>query len=82
MFLYLSGNDGGPDLTSQNDWEPVDEDESGDDGQEDHPEPEEDVDLLIDDVQGKHTQAVLFLNSSRRTILVESALGHLKRKSS
>ena len=61
---------------------PEDHVDAGPDGHGDEPEPQEDVDLLVDDVQGKHAQAVLLLNSSRRTILVESALGHLKRKSS
>ena len=44
---------------------------------DDEPEPEEDVDLLIDDVKWEDTEPVKLLDSSRRTKLVKSALGHL-----
>ena len=42
------------------------------DGKADEPEPEEDVDLLVDDIEGKNAEAVFPLDSSRRTELVES----------
>ena len=57
--------------------EPVDEPDTGDRGQEDEPEVEEDVDLLIDDVEGQHAQAVMPLSGATRPELVEAALGHL-----
>ena len=42
------------------------------------PEPKEDVNFLIDDVDREHTESVLVFNCARRTIVVESAFGHLK----
>ena len=44
------------------------------------PEPKEDVNFLIDDVDREHTESVLVFNCARRTIVVESAFGHLKLK--
>ena len=43
--------------------------DSGPDGNGDVPEPQEDVDLLVDDVVGQHTEAVLVLHCTRGTIL-------------
>ena len=37
---------------------------AGDDGQDDEPEPDERVDLLVDDVQRQHAHGVVFLNRS------------------
>ena len=54
--------------------------DGGDDGEDDEPEPEEDVDLLVNDVQGKNTKTIKLLDSTRRTKLVELAFGHLKFK--
>ena len=51
---------------------------SRDEGDNDEPEPEEDVDLLVDDVEGEHAQRVQLLHRTRRTELVELALGHLQ----
>ena len=51
--------------------------DGGDDGHDDEPEPQEDVDLLIDDVERKHAEAVKLLNCSRRTEFVKRALRHL-----
>ena len=42
----------------------------------DEPEPEEDVDLLVDDVDGKNTLGIMSLNITTGTVLVEGALGH------
>ena len=52
--------------------------DAGDDGDDDEPEPEEHVDLLVDDVERQHAQRVELLHCSRRTELVELALRHLK----
>ena len=54
----------------------VDGVEGGDEGEDDEPEPERDVDLLVDDVQSEDTQSVQLLDGSRGSVLVESALGH------
>lgn len=53
----------------------VDEGEYGEHSQDDEPEPQEGVDLLIDDIQSKHTQGIMLLNGTRWTIAVECALG-------
>jgi hypothetical protein len=39
--------------------------------------PDEDVDLLVDDVQGQDTEAVLLLDRAGRAVLEEGTLGHL-----
>ena len=49
----------------------------GEEGEDDEPEPEEDVDLLVDDVEGEHAQAVVPGDGAARSVLVEGALGHL-----
>ncbi len=54
--------------------------DAGENGDDDEPEPEEDVDLLVDDVERQHTQCVEFLDSAGSTELVELALGHLAIK--
>ena len=67
-FCDLLGCDGdGPDH----------EVDGGPDGEGDVPEPEEDVDLLVDDVHGQDAEAVLVLDRAGGTVLVEGALGHL-----
>ena len=68
-FCDLLGCDGdGPDH----------EVDGGPDGEGDVPEPEEDVDLLVDDVHGQDAEAVLVLHRAGGTVLVEGALGHLR----
>ena len=52
--------------------------DTSDDGQDDEPEPEEDVDLLVDDVEREDAQTVELLHRPGRTKLVECALGHLE----
>ena len=49
----IVGEDGG---------ESVEETHGGECAQEDEPEVEEDVDLLVDDVQGQNTQGIVSLN--------------------
>ena len=70
-------NHGSSDAGSEEDSDAVDEEDAGDGGDDDEPEPEEDVDLLIDDVEGQHAQAVMSLRGPARPELVETALGHL-----
>ena len=57
----------------------VDEDGSGNDGQEDEPEPEEDVNLLVDNVQWENAESIVFLHITRGTISVEGTLGHSRK---
>ena len=46
--------------------------------QDQEPEPEEDVDLLIDDIDGQDAEGIVALNVSRRAKLVEGAFGHAR----
>lgn len=48
-------------------------------GQEDHPEPQENVDLFVDNVQRQNAHGIVRLNRSRRTVLVERALCHARK---
>jgi len=50
----------------------------GDDGEDDEPEPEEDVDLLVDDVHAQHAECVETLDRAGASVLVEDTLGHLE----
>ena len=45
--------------------------------QENEPEPQEDVDLLVDDVDGEDAEAVKHLDSPSGTEPLEGAFGHL-----
>jgi len=63
---------------SVNKCQPVDHVEGGDDGHENEPEPHEDVDLLVEDVQGEDAHCVVLLNFTGRAKLVERALGHAR----
>jgi len=49
---------------------------SRDDSNEDEPKPEEDIDLLVDDVERKNAETVNSLYGARGTILVERAFSH------
>jgi len=57
---------------------PVQKEDGGRGGKQDEPEPQEDVDLFIDNVQRQNTESIVLLNCARDTVLVESALGHLE----
>ena len=52
----------------------------GHDSKDDEPEPEHDVDLLVDYVQGQDAHGVVPLNCSGGTIFVEGALGDSVRQ--
>ena len=54
----------------------VDEGQPRDDGQDDEPEPQEDVHFLVDDVQRQNAEGVVLLDGARRAVLHESTLGH------
>ena len=59
----------------RDDGEHIDQVETGQDREDDEPEPEGDKDLLVDDVQGQDAHRVVGLNRARGTVLVESTLG-------
>lgn len=48
-------------------------------GQNDEPEPQENVDLLVQNVECQQAQGVMFLNAARRSILVERAFGETRK---
>ena len=54
--------------------ESVEEADSGESAEEDEPEVEEDVDLLVDDVNGQDAQRVVGLDGAGGSVLVEPAL--------
>lgn len=61
----------------QDDDDAVNDGEEGQDAEDDEPEPKEDVDLLVDDVQGKDAEGVVPLHLSAGAELVEQgALDH------
>lgn len=43
--------------------------------QNDEPEPQENVDFLIENVERQHTKGVVLLDAARRSVLVENAFG-------
>ena len=45
----------------EDDGEPEDDKEGGDDGEEEKPEPEEDVNLLVDHIYRQHAQGIVVL---------------------
>ena len=67
-----------PEAGHADDGHQVDGVEGGDEGEEDEPEPESDVDLLVDDVQPEDTQSVQLDDRARCSVLVERALGHAR----
>ncbi len=54
---------------------PVKDYDRGEGSEAEHPEPEEDVDLLVEDVEGKDAESVVLLQLPGGPELVESALG-------
>ena len=56
--------------------EVVDDVDASNDDQEDQPEPDEDIDLFIDDIYGQHAEGVVGLDGSRRSIFLVQAFGH------
>ena len=56
-------------------WQPVENHDGGESDEPEHPEPEEDVDLLVEDVERQDAERVVLLQLPRAPELVESALG-------
>ena len=54
--------------------------EAGEDQHGHQPKPQENVNLLIEDVQRQDTKGVVRLNCARNTIFSEHTFGNLKRK--
>ena len=52
--------------------------DGGEDGEEGEPDPEEDVDLLVDDVDGEDALRVVALDRAGGAELAEGALGHAR----
>jgi len=52
--------------------------ECGPSGQGEKPEPQENVDFLVDDVDGQNAQVISSLHGTGRTIFVKSTFGHLR----
>ena len=53
--------------------------DAGEDDQKDEPEPEKDVQLFVDDVDGKHAEGVVGLDSSTGPVLLVETLGHPRK---
>ena len=66
-------------LRADDNDDPVDDDEEAKDGERDEPEPEEDVDLLVDDVEGQDAEGVVLLHLAGGSELVEGALCHPRK---
>lgn len=52
---------------------------AGSNGQQNQPEPQENVDLLVQNVQRQHAQRIVLLDAARRSVLVEYALGDARK---
>ena len=63
----------------EDDHGPVDAHQRGEEHEQDHPEPEKDVDLLIDNVDGQDAERVVLFNLAGRTKFVEGALCHARK---
>ena len=74
-------DDGGPEPGGEQQHHAVQDRHGGEESHRQEPEPEEHVDLLVDDVEGEHAQAVVAGDGAARSVLVERALGHLGLKS-
>jgi len=59
--------------------ETVDDNQGGEDAEDQEPEPQKNVDLLVDNVEWQDAERVMFLHLARSTELVEGALGHARK---
>jgi hypothetical protein len=71
----LPRNDGDPELRHEEHDHAVDERQSGDDGHDHQPEPDEDVDLLVDDVERLGPILGISFGHNLRKILNRGQLG-------
>lgn len=58
---------------------PPEQGQATDDQQDGEPEPQKRVNLLVDDIQRHHAEGVVVLDRAGRSVLVEEALGHLRK---
>ena len=56
---------------------PVEHEKPSDGSQTEEPEPEGNVNLLVEHIEGKKTESILDLDGARGSVVVERALGHL-----
>lgn len=61
---------------TDDDYDPVDNDQKAKNAEENEPEPKKDVDLLIDNVERQETKSVVLLHLARSSELVERTFGH------
>ena len=73
---------GSADACGQEDGAAVGHEETSDGGEKDEPEPEKDVDLLVNDVEWQHAQPVVTLHRPAWSVLWERALGNLAEQTS
>lgn len=66
-------------LGTRHNSDSVDKRYSRHDAQDDEPEPQEHVDLFVDNVQGQHAQTVVGLHTAGWTVFVERAFGDLRK---
>ena len=63
---------------TDDDDDPVDNDQEAENAEENEPKPEKDVNLLVDDVERQEAKRVVLLHLARGAELVERALGHAR----
>lgn len=61
---------------TDDDYDPVDNNQKAENAEENEPEPKKDVDLLIDNVERQETKSVVLLHLARSAKLVERTFGH------
>ena len=69
---------GSPDPRPSQHAQPIQEEDAGDGSDNDEPEPEEDIQLLIDNVEGEDAESIVSLDSAGRSKLVKTALSNLR----
>jgi hypothetical protein len=73
-------DDTDPEAGDHEDNHSVENRDGREDGNANKPEPKEYIDLLVDNVEGKNTKAIMGRDCSRWTVLVKCALCHLSKK--
>lgn len=65
-----------PNVGTEDDGGPINQDQEREEAYDEQPKPDEDVDLLVDNIERENTESVVLLDVARRPELVEGALGH------
>jgi len=71
LSLRLPDHHDLPEAGDSDHGDDIDDVDAGDDGKNDEPEPQSDIDLLIDDVEGEDTHGVVLLDRTRGSVFVE-----------